>query len=438
LRSPLNAILGYAQLLERDTAISAQRRDNIRIIRRSGEHLAGLIEGLLDISKIEAGRIEIYRDEVRLPEFLKQLVNMFRLQAEAKGIAFSFIRPEWLPEVVYTDERRLRQIMINLLSNAIKFTQQGSVRLRLRLRSEIAEFEITDTGIGIAAADLTRIFEPFERVEGARVPITPGIGLGLTITRLLTQVMGGELTVTSQPGQGSSFRVRLMLSEAKQALKPAPLESRVLGYKGERLTVLVADDDPVHRGLLEDLLSPLGFVVFMAADCAECLALADACRPNLLLVDISMPLLNGWEVARRLRENGFDQLVIIMISANPNELHRPPQPERHHDDVLAKPVSIPDLLNKISFLLQLEWLAQGAEPRAELAAPIRNTLGPVRTEELRQLGSIGYVRGIHARLDSLETDSPEDAACIAQLRRLVADFQIDAFMEALGSESDSE
>jgi signal transduction histidine kinase/CheY-like chemotaxis protein len=438
LRSPLNAILGYAQLLERDTAISAHRRDNIRIIRRSGEHLAGLIEGLLDISKIEAGRIDIYRDEVRLPEFLKQLVNMFRLQAEAKGIAFSFIRPEWLPEVVYTDERRLRQIMINLLSNAIKFTQQGSVRLRLRLRSEIAEFEITDTGIGIAEADLARIFEPFERVEGARAPITPGIGLGLTITRLLTQVMGGELTVTSRPGQGSSFRVRLMLSEAKQALKPAPLESRVLGYKGERLTVLVADDDPVHRGLLEDLLSPLGFVVFMAADGAECLRLAEACRPNLLLVDISMPVLNGWEVARRLRESGFDQLVIIVISANPNELHRPPQPERHHDDVLAKPVSIPDLLNKISFLLQLEWLAQGAEPRADLVAPIRNTLGPVRTEELRQLGSIGYIRGIHARLDSLEADAPQDAACIAQLRRLIADFQIDAFMEALGSETNSE
>ena len=151
LRSPLNAILGYAQLLERDPAISAPRRDHIRIIRRSGEHLAGLIEGLLDISKIEAGRIEIYRDEVRLPEFLQQLVNMFRLQAEAKGIAFSFSHPERLPEVVYTDERRLRQILINLLSNAIKFTDAGSVRFGLRLRSEIAEFDIADTGVGIHA-----------------------------------------------------------------------------------------------------------------------------------------------------------------------------------------------------------------------------------------------------------------------------------------------
>ena len=438
LRSPLNAILGYAQLLERDTAISQHRRENIRIIRRSGEHLAGLIEGLLDISKIEAGRIELYRDEVRLPEFLQQLVNMFRLQAEAKSIGFSFIRPERLPEVVYTDERRLRQILINLLSNAIKFTNTGSVQLRLRMRSEIAELEIIDTGIGIDEADLARIFEPFERVEGTRSPVVPGIGLGLTISRLLTQIMGGELTVTSQPNKGSRFQVRLLLSEAVQSLKPAPIESRVLGYKGARLTVLVADDDPVHRGLLEDLLAPLGFIVFMAADGEECVALAAQCRPDLLLVDISMPMMTGWDVARRLRESGFDQLVIIVISANPNELHRPPQPERYHDDVLAKPVSIPDLLNKISFLLQLEWLAQVPDQRPDAAVPINNTLDPMQTEELRQLGSLGYIRGIHARLDSLEQDTPKDAVYIGQLRRLISDFQIDAFMDALGPEADRE
>ncbi len=438
LRSPLNAILGYAQLLERDMEISAKRRDNIGIIRRSGEHLAGLIEGLLDISKIEAGRIELYRDEVRLLEFLRQLVNMFRLQAEAKGIGFSFVHPERLPEVVYTDERRLRQILINLLSNAIKFTKTGEVQLRLRWRSEIAEFEVVDTGVGIDEADLTRIFEPFERVEDGRTPVTPGIGLGLTITRLLTQIMGGELTVTSQPNQGSRFQVRFMLSEAVQPLRPAPLESRVLGYKGERLTVLVADDDPVHRGLLEDLLSPLGFIVFTAADGADCLTVAEQCQPDLLLVDISMPVLSGWEVAARLRGKGFDRLVIIVISANPGELRRPPRAERSHDDVLAKPVSIPELLNKISFLLQLDWLADGAEPPPEPRTNVTNTLNPAQTEELRQLGSIGYIRGIHARLDALEHDAPLGRPYIAQLRRLISDFQLDAFMDVLGPAAEAE
>jgi signal transduction histidine kinase/CheY-like chemotaxis protein len=435
LRSPLNAILGYAQLLERDSFITGPRRDNIRIIRRSGEHLAGLIEGLLDISKIEAGRIDVYRDEVRLPEFLQQLVNMFRLQAEAKGIGFSFVHSDRLPNVVYTDERRLRQILINLLSNAIKFTHDGEVRFSLRLRSEIAEFEIIDTGVGISEADLTRIFEPFERVDDGR---TQGIGLGLTITRLLTQILGGELTVTSRPDQGSSFRVRLMLSEAVQSLKPAPLESRILGYKGDRLTVLIADDDAVHRGLLEELLAPLGFIVFTAADGAECLSLAAQCRPDLLLMDIAMPEPNGWEVARQLRERGFDQLVIIVISANPHALHQPKISGRYHNEIMTKPVSIPDLLNKISFLLQLEWLVQGAEPPTETPVAIANTLDRAKTEALRQLAAIGYVRGIHAKLDSLEQDDSKDAAYIAHLRQLIAEFQIDAFVQALGPETDGE
>jgi len=314
----------------------------------------------------------------------------------------------------------------------------GLGQIRLRWRSEIAEFEIVDTGIGIDQADLARIFEPFERVEGARAPLTPGIGLGLTITRLPTQIMGGELTVTSELGRGSRFQVRLMLSEALQPLKPAPLESRVLGYKGERLTVLIADDDPVHRGLLEDLLSPLGFIVFKAADGDECLAVAARCQPDVLLVDISMPGPNGWEVARRLRASGFDHLVIIVISANPLELRRPPHAELCHNDVLAKPVSVADLLNKLSFLLRLEWLAQGPEPEVEPHRPIANTLDPAQTEQLRQLGAIGYIRGIQSRLDAIEQKAPPGDAYIAQLRRLVSEFQLDAFMDALGPEASGE
>ena len=209
-----------------------------------GEHLAGLIDGLLDIAKIEAGRIELYRDAVNLMEFTEQLVNMFRLQAEAKGLAFSFVKTGPCPNIVYTDERRLRQILINLLSNAIKFTAQGSVSLRLVWRNQVAEFEIVDTGIGIAPKDADRVFEPFERVDQPRATAAPGIGLGLTITRLLTQIMGGELTLTSVPGEGSRFRVRLMLSEAVQARRVAPLEQRVQGFRGRRLTVLIADDGP--------------------------------------------------------------------------------------------------------------------------------------------------------------------------------------------------
>jgi signal transduction histidine kinase/CheY-like chemotaxis protein len=435
LRSPLNAILGYAQLLERDMSLPERRRDSITIIRRSGEHMTALIEGLLDIAKIEAGRIELYRDRVRLPEFLDQLVNMFKLQAEAKGLGFVFSRPDNLPEYIYTDERRLRQILINLLSNAVKFTHRGQVSLILRRRGEVAEFEIGDTGIGIPEADLTRIFEPFERVENARMPTIAGIGLGLTITRLLAQIMGGDITVDSQPGSGSRFRVRLMLSEAMQSSLPAPAERRILGYEGARLTVVVADDDPVHRGLIQDVLSPLGFVMFSAADAAACLAIAADCQPDLFLIDISMPGMNGWELARRLRQTSTNDPIILMISANAGELAGAFTGNRYHDDVLAKPISLPQLLDKIGQRMRLNWTAapqarMDARPERD-AAVSAGFLNAQQIDELCQLGAIGYVRGIQERLDALETELPQVRPYVAHLRGFVAEFRLDAFMAAL-------
>ena len=437
LRSPLNAILGYAQLLEHDLSISPGRRENIRIIRHSGDHMAGLIEGLLDISKIEAGRIEIYRDEVRLAEFLQQLVNMFRLQAEARGIGFVFRSPGWMPGIVYTDERRLRQILINILSNAVKFTNTGEVRFGLRWRSEVAEFEIADTGIGIAAADQDRIFEPFARVEGGRASTVQGIGLGLTITRLLTQIMGGELSVSSAPGKGSRFTVRLRLSAAVQPRKPAPIETEVLGYLGRRLTVLVADDDPIHRGLMQDLLSPLGFIVLSAANGKECLRMAAEHHPDLLLVDISMPGQNGWQVAARLRQEGFDRLVIIVISANAAELRRQATEHASHDDTLAKPIGVADLLRKIGALMQIEWTTPELGPATiDDGPPPPIPLSADDTRALIELGTIGYIRGIHARLDDIEARGPRDRHAVARLRSLVSQFQIKAFMTALGSDPD--
>jgi signal transduction histidine kinase/CheY-like chemotaxis protein/purine-cytosine permease-like protein len=436
LRTPLNAILGYAQLLERDASLPPRRRDGVRIIRRSGEHLAGLIEGLLDISKIEAGRIELYRDTVRLPDFLDQLSDMFKLQASAKGITFVYTHEGRLPALVRTDERRLRQILINLLSNAIKFTQQGHVALRVRWRNELADFEVEDTGIGIAAEHLERVFEPFQRIESPRTPHTPGVGLGLTITRLLTQIMGGQILVDSQPGRGSIFRVRLMLSEVHSAGQPPAVELHVQGYAGPRRCVLVADDDPFHRGLIEDLLVPLGFVVLTAADAAECLHVAAKSRPDLFLLDIAMPGMNGWHLARQLREAGFAAVPIVMVSANANELTPARSQGGHHDDVLPKPISLAELLEKIGRLLDLRWISPRAanaldSPSALTAMP----LSAQQIETLRQLGRIGYIRGLREQLDILERDRPETRGTIEPLRDLVRSFRLDDFMAALDAAS---
>ncbi|WP_029352394.1 ATP-binding protein [Bosea sp. 117] len=436
LRTPLNAILGYAQLLERDISIPPHRRDAIRVVRRSAEHLSGLIDGLLDISKIEAGRLHLTRDEVRIGEFLDQLVDMFRLQATAKGIDFVYVRPERLPAVVYTDEKRLRQILINLLSNAIKFTHEGRVGLRVAYRNQVAEFEVEDTGIGIPAADHKRIFEPFERGERAGTYSTSGIGLGLTITKLLTEIMGGEIALTSTPGAGSTFRVRLMLSEVSSPTRTGPIQHRrIVGYTGPRRTVLVADDDEAHRDLMHELLAPLGFTVLSAADGVAALDMTRQWEPELLLLDISMPGLNGWEVARQLRDEGFSKLRIIMISANAGEI-REPANASHHDDQIIKPVHLRGLMEKMQSLLDLEWIGEGdIVPGQPAPMPVQAIHAPSGShiDDLMKLGEIGYVRGIQAKLSEIEANSPDYEAFVNHMRDLMETFDFKQYMAVLGA-----
>ncbi|MDF0497501.1 hybrid sensor histidine kinase/response regulator [Bradyrhizobium yuanmingense] len=432
LRSPLNAISGYAQLLEQDTTLGAKPRDQVRVVRRSADHLSGLIDGILDISKIEAGRLYLSRDEVRLSEFLDQLVGMFRLQAAAKGIDFVFRRPPTLPRVVYADEKRLRQVLINLLSNAIKFTQSGSVQFVVHYRSPVAEFEVIDTGPGIQGEDLERIFAPFERgALGASQPQT-GTGLGLTISRLLAGVMGGDIKVTSTVGTGSTFRVKILLSEVANPQRTAPVEAPVSGYHGPRKTILVTDDDPVHRDLLREVLTPLGFILLSAPDGAGCLALAQHCRPDLFLLDISMPAMDGWAVAEALRASGHHQARILMVSASALEAHGTPLAQPFHDGYLMKPIDIPRLLATIRQLLKIEWQYGSHEVPVPFWHPETGSKPPLRhIEALIGLGQIGYVKGIQLKLDEIGSEHPEHADFVAQMRSLVDRFDLDQYMDTL-------
>ncbi|WP_396604455.1 ATP-binding protein [Bradyrhizobium sp. YCK136] len=432
LRSPLNAISGYAQLLEQDTTLNTKPRDQVRVVRRSADHLSGLIDGILDISKIEAGRLYLSRDEVRLSEFLDQLVGMFRLQAAAKGIDFVFRRPAHLPVVVYADEKRLRQVLINLLSNAIKFTQTGSVQFVVHYRSPVAEFEVIDTGPGIQGDDLERIFAPFERgALGVSQPQT-GTGLGLTISRLLAGVMGGDIKVMSTVGTGSTFKVKILLSEVANPQRIAPVEAPVSGYHGARKTILITDDDPVHRDLLREVLTPLGFILLSATDGPGCLALAQHCRPDLFLLDISMPGMDGWTVAETLRASGHHQARILMVSASALEAHGTPLAQPFHDGYLMKPIDIPRLLETIRQLLKIEWQYGSDEIAVPFWQPESGSRPPVRhIEELIGLGQIGYVKGIQLKLDEIGSEHPEHADFVAQMRSLVDRFDLDQYMTTL-------
>ncbi len=432
LRTPLNAVLGYAQILERDPAIPMRRLDAIRVVRRNAEYLSGLIDGLLDISKIEAGRFHLNRNEVRLREFLDQLVDMFQLQASAKGIAFRFTASEKLPASVYTDENRLRQILINLLSNAIKFTDVGHVTMRVDYRNQVARFEVEDSGIGIHPNDLDRIFQPFERAQHGPVIAKTGTGLGLTITKMLAQTMGGEITVRSEPGHGSVFQVKLMLSAVARPRNAPPLERRVRGYDGPRQTILVVDDDQVHRNLVCELLEPLGFNVMTAANGAACLALVSECLPNLILLDISMPDIDGWTVARQLRQMLRERPAIIMLSAIAMEEERAAEPDRLYDDYLIKPLDLRQMLEKFHALLAIEWTTHDeiAEPAPPPPAPPKS-LALDAINALIGLGQIGHFRGISATLDEIEASSPDHAASVAELRGIVNTFNLSRFLTVL-------
>ena len=432
LRTPLNAILGYAQLMEIDQHMPAHRRGSVRVIRRSAEHLSGLIDGLLDISRIESGRLQLSRDQVRLPEFIDQIVEMFRLQATNKGLQFRFKRPEHLPAVVSTDEKRLRQILINLLSNAIKYTSKGQIALRIRMRSGVAEFEIDDTGPGIPPEDMERVFAPFERGRGLDPETTPGIGLGLTITRLLTEIMGGELTVKSTVGSGTRFVVRLLLSSIEGTQPDLRPHRKITGYSGRRRTVIVTDDDGAHRDMMREILVPLGFILLTAPDGPTCLKLAADCDPDLFLLDIAMPGMNGIELSHRLRKAGHDKAAIVLVSANMTA-PREKGPQDSHDETLAKPLDIQKLYDRIQALLNLEWIYEGSERRTIPVAPQPRDYVMARdhVEELRRLGSIGYVRGIEAKLAEIQTLSPESKPLVDDLASHIRNFDLRRFLATL-------
>jgi signal transduction histidine kinase/ActR/RegA family two-component response regulator len=403
LRTPLNAVLGYAQILERDETIPPARQSAIRVIRRSADHLSGLIDGLLDISKIEAGRLQVFSNELNIQDFLDQLVDMVAPQAAAKGLTFEHERSGALPLYVRTDEKRLRQILVNLLSNAIKFTDGGTVRFEVGYRSQVATFTISDTGRGISERDLTRIYEPFQRGEADNISPMPGLGLGLTITKLLTNTLGGEIAVDSEKDKGSTFKVRLMLSAIDRPSTAPAIERRIVSYTGPRRTIVVVDDNEDHRDLMREVLAPLDFVVLTAAGGPECLTLIEGVRPDLFLVDIQMPGMNGWQLVEKLRDAG-QRAPIIMLSANIGDAPGPGG--EGHDDAIAKPVDVRRLRDKLAMYLGLDWIY--ADEQLGTAAATVHPLnqppgspGQAHIAELTRLSEIGYVRGIEAKLADL-------------------------------------
>jgi len=428
LRTPLNSILGYTQILQRDAGMPGQHQDALATIFRSGSHLLSLIDGLLDVAKIEAGKLNLELTEIPFPEFIHQLERMFTPQAEEKGLRFRLETSGRMPAVVRGDEKRVRQILINLLGNAVRFTDSGEVCLRVSYLRETASFEIIDTGIGIDPQQIERIFQPFERGDLMRQD--NGVGLGLTITRMLTSLMGGELSVKSVLGQGTSFQVRLFLSEVRVPQAVVHVEHDIIGYHGPRRLILVVDDHIEHRRVLAGMLEPLGFSIAQAASGQEAIRQVALLSPDLILMDLSMPQMDGWETSRLIRRNAQSQAPIIVISANAFADDRERSVSADCSDYLAKPVHTPELLERIHKHLDLQWLRRTAHSPAAASEPaVRPSSSDL--EALRELGAIGYIRGIQEKLDAIDRLTPASASFTAPLRTLVKSYRLDEFNRQL-------
>jgi signal transduction histidine kinase len=441
LRTPLNGILGYAQLLDEDARLPGHARHAVGVIKRGGDHLLSLIEGTLDIARIESGKLTLDVRPVRVADLLGHITDLIAHEAQAKALSFVTDIDPTLPEAVRADERRVRQILLNVLGNAVKFTPSGHVSLKLRYAREIAHIEVSDSGPGIAADDLERIFEPFSRGTAAGGPSVGGTGLGLTISKMLTDLMGGEMRVSSTPGQGTTFTIRLFLPQVRAAeVERVRPRGQRTGYVGERQRVWVVDNEEADRGLLVRILEPLGFDVTPLASGLACLthlrAVPPSHHPHAVLMDLAMPGLDGWGTLRAIRDDGLCEAPAAIVSANAFDKALDNDVGITPDDFIVKPVRVPELLDWLGRRLGLQWIeADAPVPAPPITAPTSAAQAVLPSNDaLRSLEDqvhAGYIRGVHKALDQIAASEPQCLPFVQQMRELARQFQLDAMAKRL-------
>jgi PAS domain S-box-containing protein len=439
LRTPLNGILGYAQILQRDSTFTEKQQSGLMIIQQSGEHLLTLINDILDLSKIEAGKLELVLKDFHLPAFLQGVVELFRLRAAQKELAFMYEPLSSLPEGIRADEQRLRQVLLNLLSNAIKFTHQGHVTLAVgyQTHSQLGQlyFQVEDSGIGIAEEDLEKVFRPFQQV-GNYSHTVEGTGLGLPITQKLVNLMGGQLQVKSELGKGSAFDFEIEVQEVVPAAPTRTTQAkRIIGYQGESRQILVVDDKWQNRSLLMDLLQPLGFILAEAKTGEEALQLARKSPPEAILMDSHMPTMDGLECTRQIRQDPhLKDTVIIAISANVFADYQQACLGAGCQAFLPKPVNLDELLEVLATRLCLQWNYDETESTA-LTSPTDELLlgpSPQQAKELLDLIMIGDLQGIidyAGQLEQLDAQLQPFAKQVCQLTESFQDVKLEQLVK---------
>ncbi|MEG4422117.1 PAS domain S-box protein [Microcoleus sp. LAD1_D5] len=428
LRTPLNGIMGYAQILQRSKVLNEEERSRIDVIYQCGSHLLTLINDILDLSKIEAQKVELMPTDFHFPAFLQGVAEMCRIRAELKGIQFHFPSSPELPIGIRADEKRLRQVLINLLSNAIKFTDEGTVSFIVSFATEEKiRFEIRDTGTGIAQDQFQAIFQPFEQV-GDRRRQTEGTGLGLAISQRIVELMGSTIQVQSEMNVGSIFWFDVNLSQADEWVKTSQIDHRgqIIGIKERQPKIVVIDDKWANRSVISNLLSPIGFEVSEANDGQEGWEKILEVEPDLIVTDLLMPELDGFELIKRVRESdNFKDTIIIVSSASVFEADQYRSLEAGGNTFIPKPVQATELLQKLQQYLQLEWLYEANEAQLAIGSDTNELIAPpaIEMEMLYELAMKGNFLQIVKQAVLLEAIDPKYIPFAKILHQMAKDFQ---------------
>jgi PAS domain S-box-containing protein len=429
LRTPLHGILGFTQILKRNEALMSEIGSAVDTIHRSGEHLLMMINDILDLSKIEAQKLELRESELYMPGFLETIVEIIRVRASQQHIGFIVNIHKDIPNGISGDETRLRQILLNLLGNAVKFTQKGEVRFSVKRSGQgMLHFKIEDTGIGIPKDKIDEIFLPFHQVANNLIQ-TEGTGLGLAICSRLLNMMNSELNVSSVMEKGSCFEFYLPIKEISISSEIiTPKTQKIIGYDGRNIKILVCDDRKTNRDVLSHLLTDIGFEVIEASDGREGLEKALANRPDIILMDLMMPEMDGFEATRALRNMPeINDTAVIAVSAAVFNQTRQDCLDAGCDDFIPKPVITSELLEKISKHLSLKWqyakdqiLHNGQDLNQAVIPPPDNVL-----DQYKKLIMAGRITEIQRQLKFLIHNDPKYIPFAEHIKQLAYEFRND-------------
>lgn len=444
LRTPLNAILGFTQVMARSQTLSPEHRESIEIIHNSGEYLLTLINNILSITKMEAGKQTLNLNNFYFYSFLDDLEGLFYFRAESKGLTLNFIRGENLPQQIVADELKLRQVLINLLGNALKFTQVGGVSLEIEAENGLGEnslflnFKVRDTGVGIAPEEFDQLFEEFSQTKSGK-KAQEGTGLGLAISQQFVQLMGGKITVESQVGVGSCFQFKILVQGVDETVvQPVKSLRRVIGLEPNQpcYKILVVDDHKTNRQLLIKLLHPLGFQLQEATNGQEAIAIWNTWEPDVILMDIRMPVMNGYEATQWIKHQSHNnEPIIIAITASVLEQEKPSLLAVLCDDFIRKPFQEATLFEMLEKHLGVRYLYQ--EDAAETKLNSRTftltaeSFNGMPLEWMEELYDASSSLDDLLVLELIQQIPPEKQALSEELKYWVHHFRLDLIFKAL-------